>query len=100
MEDQILDPIGATSFKWPNATRFSSGIFIDTRGMALYGRSWLRGGNWDGNQILPSALVSLFTTASNPAFKEDYGLLWWVSSEGPAAPFNLLRGLIPSLGAS
>ena len=88
MASEILDPIGATNFKWPNGERFSAGISIDTRGMARYGRLWLRGGNWDGNQILPSALVSQFTTASNPTLKEDYGLLWWVNSEGPAAQFD------------
>jgi CubicO group peptidase (beta-lactamase class C family) len=86
--DLMLDAIGATNWRWEAAQRFSSGISMNARGMALYGRLWERGGDWDGVQVLPASFVAEASTPANPAFKNDYGLLWWVMHDGPAVFYD------------
>jgi CubicO group peptidase (beta-lactamase class C family) len=80
----ILQPIGVEDWIWTDQ-RFSSGLRISVPGMIRYGRLWLRGGDWDGVQLLSAAGVSLATSPSNPQLKGDYGYLWWVNR--PSAPY-------------
>ena len=43
--------------------------------MARFGYLWLRGGAWNGKQLLPAAYVREALTPS--AHGPDYGYLWW-----------------------
>lgn len=80
MTSAIMDPIGVEDWNWTDQ-RFSSGLKISIRGMVRYGRLWLRGGDWDGVQVLSTSGVTLATTPTNPSLKGDYGYLWWVNGE-------------------
>ena len=75
--------IAASGWRWEDAQRFSSGISMNVRAMSLYGRLWERGGDWDGVTVLPADVVAEAGAPANPAFKNDYGLLWWVRHDGP-----------------
>jgi CubicO group peptidase (beta-lactamase class C family) len=84
MASAIMDPIGVSNWSWASDQTLSSGIKLPLRGMVRYGRLWLRGGDWDGQQVLSAAGVALATSVANPTLKKDYGYLWWV--RGPEAP--------------
>jgi CubicO group peptidase (beta-lactamase class C family) len=86
--ETMFGAIGATNWRWEAEQRFSSGISMNLRGMALYGRLWERGGDWDGVQVLPASFVAAAATPANPSLKEDYGLLWWVMHDSPPAPYH------------
>jgi CubicO group peptidase (beta-lactamase class C family) len=78
MASALMDPIGAEDWNWTSSQTLSSGLSMSIRDMTRYGRLWLRGGDWDGVQVLSAANVALATAPSNPALKPDYGYLWWV----------------------
>ncbi len=101
--DEIMDPIGASkAWKWvpyhnsyaevngrrmasvSGGTRWGGGVWIDAWDMARFGYLWLRGGNWNGRQILPPAFVkeALAPSAHGP----DYGYLWWLNTRGKNYP--------------
>jgi len=108
IRDRVLTPLGIESsrFDWrSHATRddliegikrreISSGIFISVDAMARIGYLWLRGGQWDGTQILPTWFVDAArvpdptiagATIENPSKYPDatshYGLLWWNNAD-------------------
>lgn len=106
--DEIMDPIGASrDWKWvpyhnsyvevkgrrmasvSGGTRWGGGVWIHAWDMARFGYLWLRGGNWNGRQILPPSFVkeALAPSAHGP----DYGYLWWLNTRGknyPGLPAN------------
>ena len=49
---------------------------MTTRDFARFGLLYLRGGQWDGQQLLPAGWVdeSRVPAATNP----EYGLHWWL----------------------
>lgn len=111
MFDRVFTPLGITSsdLAWrENAYRedtingikrreFGSGISANVDAMARIGYLYLRGGRWNGQQIIPQSFVdkvrssvpsitgipvvndpsSIFAGASN-----HYGLLWWNNADG------------------
>lgn len=109
--DEIMDPIGGSnSWKWvpyhnsyveidgrkmpsvSGGTRWGGGVWIDSWDMARFGYLWLRGGAWDGKQILPPAFVKAALTPSTTENSPDYGYLWWLNSKGknyPGLPANV-----------
>lgn len=51
--------------------------------MAKIGYLYLKGGRWDGEQIVPSGWVRASTSKSISATLEDgYGYQWWVNDSG------------------
>jgi CubicO group peptidase (beta-lactamase class C family) len=109
MWNRILTPLGIESsrFDWrSHATRddlidgikrreISSGIFVSVDAMARIGYLWLRGGEWDGTQILPAWFVdaarvpdpsiagaTIENPAKYPSATSHYGLLWWNNADG------------------
>jgi CubicO group peptidase (beta-lactamase class C family) len=73
---------------------FGAGISANVNAMARFGLLWLRGGEWNGTQILPRDYVSKVRTTvpgvpglkvhlpeqySNAA--NHYGLLWWNNAD-------------------
>jgi CubicO group peptidase (beta-lactamase class C family) len=68
------------------ATEFNGGMLANVDAMARLGLLFLRGGNWDGRQILSRTYVELATAPAYPRlpFKTNlrYGLLWWNNASG------------------
>ncbi|MDA1315209.1 MAG: serine hydrolase [Acidobacteria bacterium] len=77
---------------------FGSGVHANVDAMARIGYLYLRGGEWDGRQLLPSAFVKqvarppdLLGSVSNadeehyPQAPAHYGLLWWNNADGTLA---------------
>lgn len=112
-QDEIMGPIGAsTSWKWvpyhnsyvdlngkraasvSGGTRWGGGMWINSWDMARFGYLWLRGGLWNGRQLLPAGFVkeSLVPSAHGP----DNGYLWWLNTKGknlPGLPANAYAAL-------
>lgn len=57
-----------------------AGAQTTCRDLARFGLMHLRGGEWDGEQVVPAGWVEEATTPieANPS----YGYLWWLNSEG------------------
>lgn len=77
---------------------FGSGISANVNAMARLGYLMLRGGNWNGVQILPTTYVdaarqtpsslpdtSLVDPVEFPDADRHYGLLWWNNGDGSMA---------------
>lgn len=74
---------------------FGAGISANVDAMARFGLLWLRGGEWNGAQILPRDYVDQARTAvpdltrlavrlpeSYGKASRHYGLLWWNNADG------------------
>lgn len=107
-QQEVMDPIGASGgWKWvpyhnsyvelngkqaasvSGGTRWGGGMWIDSWDMARFGYLWLRGGSWNGRQVLPPSYVKAALTPS--AHGPDYGYLWWLNTKGknlPGLPAN------------
>jgi CubicO group peptidase (beta-lactamase class C family) len=102
-EQEVMGPIGAsTTWKWvpyhnsyvelhgrqvasvSGGTRWGGGMWIDSWDMARFGYLWLRGGAWNGRQILPQDYVKAALTPSEHG--PDYGYLWWLNTQGKNLP--------------
>jgi hypothetical protein len=112
-QEQVMDVIGASnSWKWvpytnsyvelngrqvpsvSGGTRWGGGMWINSWDMARFGYLWLRGGNWNGRQVLPAGYVKEALTPS--AHGPDYGYLWWLNTRGktlPGMPANAFAAL-------
>lgn len=92
MRDKLLSPIGMSSAlpKFDTAGTFlgSSFCYCTARDFARFGLLYLRGGMWDGAQILPKAWVDHARTAT-PNVPDDepmgYGAHWWLNMAGPGS---------------
>lgn len=79
LHERILDPIGITSdellLDQAGCWRGFIGANMTARDFARFGLLYLRGGSWDGEEILPSSWIdqSWAPSPTNP----DYGLQWW-----------------------
>lgn len=88
LEQKIWQPLGMEApGSWSldsNQSRFekmASGINGRAIDFAKFGRLYLNKGNWNGQQVIPSAWVEESTrpdTTSDPA--EFYQYLWWITS--------------------
>lgn len=58
------------------------GAQASCRDLARFGLLFLRGGNWDGRQIVSRAWVDEATSPSTE-LNTAYGFLWWLSPDGP-----------------
>lgn len=99
--EQIAKPIGMEDFLVSdgsyhyesNKSQFPSFLFkMSTRDMARFGRLYLQGGVWQGQQILPKEWVEVSTTTHSETNRGDgsgYGYLWWTQG----ANGNLLRNV-------
>lgn len=92
MRERLFNPIGMASPipKFDEAGTFigSSFCFCTARDFARFGLLYLRGGNWDGVQILPEGWVDHARTPT--PFVPDtepmgYGAHWWLGLAGPGS---------------
>jgi CubicO group peptidase (beta-lactamase class C family) len=80
-QEKLFDPIGMGPVEW---WRDASGSTVTyccldtpTREFARFGLLYLRGGNWDGRQVVPASWVEE-STSPNRAY-EGYGFQWWLT---------------------
>lgn len=112
LNNRMLTPLGisGSQFDWrSHATRddliegikrreISSGIFISVDAMARIGYLYLRGGQWNGTQIVPAWFAAEASTvdptiggatianpSKYPSATSHYGLLWWNNGDGTMA---------------
>jgi CubicO group peptidase (beta-lactamase class C family) len=81
---RLLEPLGITSAKLieDGGGCFVGGLGMDmtTRDFARFGLLYLRGGQWDGRQLLPAGWVD--ETRVPAATDASYGLHWRLSPDG------------------
>jgi CubicO group peptidase (beta-lactamase class C family) len=102
-QEQVMDVIGASdTWKWvpyhnsyveldgkqvasvSGGTRWGGGMWINSWDMARFGYLWLRGGAWNGRQVLPPSYVKAALVPSEHG--PDYGYLWWLNTKGKNLP--------------
>lgn len=94
MRRELFDVIGMKSAtpKFDAAGTFigSSFCFAEARDFARFGLLYLRGGVWDGRQVLPEGWVDYARTPTPQtpqAFQDEgpYGAHWWLGMGGPGS---------------
>ena len=86
-EINLFAPLGITDLSWPtNPQGINIGwgeLRMLPTDMAKIGYLYLSGGEWDGEQIVPTAWVEDSTREHISATLEDgYGYQWWVDDSG------------------
>ncbi len=95
----LFGPLGIRTNVWASDPQgYSIGgseLNLNPREMAKIGYLYLKGGRWEGKQIIPQKYVedSICTQAipgENWFVPDTYGYLWWVSTVGSYASFYAL----------
>jgi CubicO group peptidase (beta-lactamase class C family) len=91
LQERVFGPIGIERLMWETLgfddgrvgqhTNPFSGIHISARELARFGYLMLRGGAWEGQEIVPRWWLELATQPSQP-YNPGYGLTWWTNAEG------------------
>ncbi len=91
----LADPIGMQDFEI-SGCRYVTGsdsvhpaypFRMSARDMARFGLLFLRGGRWEGRQVIPSQWVEdSVTSYSDAGPSGGYGYLWWVAVDGRHFP--------------
>jgi CubicO group peptidase (beta-lactamase class C family) len=104
MQERVFEPIGIERLTWDLqgvGTRFGphtnahTGVHVSARELARLGYLMLRGGAWEGRQLVPREWIALATQPSQ-ALNPSYGLTWWVNTPGrrwPALPRDAFAAL-------
>ncbi|WP_116995859.1 serine hydrolase domain-containing protein [Desertimonas flava] len=94
IDEALFAPLGITTVDHDlDATGvISAGSHIDmsARDFARFGLLALRGGEWDGEQIVPTAWVDYARLPSPDML--DYGAHWWVQGAHEDVPFPTMFG--------
>ncbi len=83
-EDVLFEPLGITEYTWLSSpdgiTRGWKDLWLHPADMAKIGYLYLRGGEWDGNQVVSQQWVeaSIAPHVSVGGTIDDYGYQWWV----------------------
>lgn len=94
-EEALFGPIGIRDYHWKRSPEgFSDtagGLYLRPRDLARFALLYLRGGEWNGTQVIPAQWVrdSLAThvadtAPSDAAVNTGYGYQWWVFEPGSA----------------
>jgi len=85
-QDKLLGPLGmAHSHMSTDAagnTKLFMGLQSTCEDMARFGYLFLRGGNWDGDQVVPEDWVAAATGHPSQDLNDAYGYLWWLNRPG------------------
>lgn len=86
-EEHLFTPLGIQNATWqanPQGINIGySGLHITASDLAKFGYLYLRGGEWNGEQIIPTDWVSTSTQEYTSATLEDgYGYQWWLDDAG------------------
>lgn len=108
-KQKLLGPIGINKLDWwqDAAGHTLTYCCVDTpsRDFARFGLLYLRGGNWNGVDVVPSSWVNASITDTSATYG-GYGYQWWLDPQGhgPVPPFFSAQGhdgqyiyVIPSL---
>jgi CubicO group peptidase (beta-lactamase class C family)/poly(3-hydroxybutyrate) depolymerase len=91
--DRIAQPLGMEDFRYDEArrdgeyVRFESASVhpaypfrMSARDLARFGLLYLRGGRWNGTQVIPEKWVQMSTRSySRAGERGGYGYMWWVA---------------------
>jgi CubicO group peptidase (beta-lactamase class C family) len=87
-QERLFRPLGIRAYEWETdpqgITIGGFGLSLMVEDLAKFGYLYLHNGQWDGQQIVPTAYVQASTTAwSAGGFPEEsgYGYQWWVTEE-------------------
>ena len=79
--EKLFDPIGMAPVDWWSDASGQTAAYccIDTpaRAFARFGLLYLRGGAWNGRQVVPSAWVAESTSPNEAT--DRYGYQWWLT---------------------
>jgi CubicO group peptidase (beta-lactamase class C family) len=86
-DEHLFGPLGITDVTWPtNPQGINIGwgeLRMRPQDLAKIGYLYMRGGEWDGEQIVPSSWVAETTRKHIAGTLEDgYGYQWWVDDSG------------------
>ncbi len=94
MKTRVFQPISIENFGWdlqggggnlgPH-TNAHSGLRLSARDFARLGYLLLRGGRWNGREIVPKWWIDL-ATRSSQSINPSYGYTFWVNAEGTLWP--------------
>lgn len=91
LHDELFDKIGMAPVEtaFDRAGTWQGAYSADTTAQdyAKFGLLFLRGGEWDGEQILPEQWVE-FSRTPSPA-SQDYGAHWWLDPLRPGVSYAL-----------
>ncbi len=81
--ENLFEPLGIRDFTWERTRQGEAiggwGLFLTARDMAKLGYLYLRGGVWDGKQVVSSSWVRTATRQhADPAGRLAYGYQWWL----------------------
>ena len=83
MNDELFEPIGVRTAtpKFDTSGTFigSSFLMAAPQDFARFGLLYLRGGTWDGREILPRAWVDYARSPTYQSEEECYGAHWWMN---------------------
>lgn len=88
-EQRVFAPLGMAhtemSHDAAGRTTTFAGLRSTCQDLARFGHLFLRGGRWDGTQVVPEAWVESATGRPSQELNAGYGYLWWVNHPGPIA---------------
>ena len=83
--ENLFRPIGITDFYWKitpdGAADTEGGLYLKPQDLARIGYLFLRGGNWNGTQVLSENWIDASIKPVTPDARENavgYGYQWWV----------------------
>jgi CubicO group peptidase (beta-lactamase class C family) len=89
LQEKIWKPLGMEFPASWSLDSFQSGMEKMESGLnarpidfAKFGRLYLRGGDWDGRQVVPESWVRESTTVAPGAPWANYKYLWWIPRQG------------------
>jgi CubicO group peptidase (beta-lactamase class C family) len=111
--DRIAGPLGMEDFRYDETRRDGEYIRsevsnhaaypfrMSARDLARFGLLFLRGGRWQGKQVIPEKWVRLSVRPYSPAGDRGaYGYMWWVAHEDIHFPgMSVPRGTYSARGA-
>ena len=87
MNDELFEPIGMRTAtpKFDTSGTFigSSFLFATPQDFARFGQLYLRGGTWDGREILPREWVDYARSITYRDQEYCYGAQWWMRPDKP-----------------
>jgi len=96
--EHLFKPLGISSVYWKHTPTghpdTEGGLYLGPRDLAKIGYLYLRGGVWEGSQILPEGWAEASTTAQVDASLDKrgltYGYQWWVAPSGNTQAYAAL----------
>jgi CubicO group peptidase (beta-lactamase class C family) len=87
-QEHLFGPLGMQSHYQPDRSGTEPtfmGVQASCRDLARFGYLYLRGGQWDGEQIVSQEFVQEATSPSQE-LNQAYGFLWWLNEENYLIP--------------